>query len=175
MKITNIRKIFIIAVLIFCAGGVDALAQNQKNARKLSEMIADSQKTGNLLSGILGGGPAGSENAEITNLTAITFPNAVKVKYLDETRKIGKIRKKALDKWLKDYGEKDSEKKFYINEIAVEEDGVRYWIMAHDTAVVAKLKSAARKNDEIVLNVRIFGYYRKGATTDYFLLAESLN
>ena len=175
MKITNIRKIFIIAVLIFCAGALNISAQNQKNARKISEMIAGSQKTGNLMSGLFGGGSANSENAEITNLTAITFPNAVTVKNLNESRKIGKIRKKALDKWLKDYAEKGSEKKFYINEIAVEENGVRYWIMAHETAVLEKLKNEAQANEEIILNVRIFGYYRKGSTTDYFLLAESLN
>lgn len=174
MKITNIRKIFIIGALIFCLGGADNFAQNRKNPRKISEMIADAQKTGNLMSDLLGGTPADSKNVEITNLTAITFPNAATVKNLNETRKIGKTRKKALDKWLKDYAEKASEKKFYVNEIAVEEDGVRYWIMAHETAVLAKLKNAAQANEAIVLNLRIFGYYRKGSTTDYFLLAESL-
>src|SRR5687767_4133849 len=117
MKITNIGKIFIIAVLIFCPGGANISAQNRKNARKISEMIADSQKTGNLLSGLLlGTGQADSKDVEITNLTAIAFPNAVKIKYLNETRKIGKTRKKALDKWLKDYAEKASEKKFYTRE-----------------------------------------------------------
>lgn len=173
MKITKIRKIFIIAVLIFCAGSVKSEAQTQKNPRKLSEMIAASQKTGNLMTGFLLGGLENSNNAEITNLSAVTFPNEVKVKYSNETRKIGKTRKKALDRWLKEYAGKGFEKKFYVNETAVEEDGVRYWIMAHETAVIEKLKNTAA-GGEITLNVRIFGYYRKGATTDYFLLAESL-
>ena len=172
MKITKIRKIFIIATLIFCASGTNILAQTQKNPRKISEMIAASQKTGSLMTGLLGG-LENSENAEITNLSAITFPNAVTVKYSNETRKIGKTRKKALDRWLKEYAGKNAEKKFYVNETAVEEDGVRYWIMAHETAVLEKLKNTAA-GGEIALNVRIFGYYRKGATTDYFLLAESL-
>jgi hypothetical protein len=173
MKITKIRKIFIIAVLIFCVVGGGASAQTQKNPRKISEMIDASQKTGNLMTGLLGG-LENSNNAEITNLSAITFPNRVTVKYLSETRKIGKTRKKALEKWLKEYAGKSAGKKFYVNEMAVEEDGVRYWIMAHETAVLEKLKNTAA-GDEIALNVRIFGYYRKGATTDHFLLAESLN
>ena len=169
------RKIFIIAFLISCVLSGNAFAQKQQKTRKISEMINDSQRTNNLLGDLLGGGLENSGNAELTILSAITFPNAVKVKYLDETQKLSKSRKKAVDKWLKDYNKTPDAKKFYVNEIAVEEDGVRYWIMAHETAVIGKLKSSAKKDDEIILKLRILGYYKKGETTDYFLLAESVN
>lgn len=169
------KKIFIIALLISCVLGGNVFAQKQQKTRKISEMIADSQKTNNLLAGLLGGGMENSDNAELTILSAITYPNAVKVEYLNETQKLSKPRKKAVDKWLKDYKKTPDAKKFYVNEIAVEEDGVRYWIMAHETAVVGKLESSAKKDDEIILNLRIFGYYKKGKTTEYFLLAESVN
>lgn len=169
------KKIFIIAFLIFCVLSGGSLAQKQQKTRKISEMINDSQRTSGLLAGLMGGGMENSENAELTILSAITYPNKVKVKYLDETQKLSKPRKKAVDKWLKDYNKTPDAKKFYVSETAVEEDGVRYWIMAHETAVVGKLKSSAKKDDEIILNLRILGYYKKGKTTEYFLLAESVN
>jgi len=169
------KKIFIIAILISCVFSANIFAQKQQKVRKISEMISDSQKTNNLLAGLLGGNSIGSDNAEMTVLSAITYPNAVKVKYLNETQKLSKQRKKTVDKWLKEYNKTPDAKKFYVNEIAVEEDSVRYWIMAHETEVVGKLKNSAKKDDEITLNLRILGYYKKGQTTDYFLLAESVN
>jgi hypothetical protein len=168
------KKIFIIAILIFSVLGGNIFAQNQQKLRKISEMINDSQSMNNRLASLLGGSMDNSDSVEMTILSAITFPNEVKVKYLDETQKLSKARKKAVDKWLKDYNKTPDAKKFYVNEIAVEEDGVRYWIMAQETAVVGKLKSSAKKNDEIILNLRILGYSKKGKTTEYFLLAESV-
>lgn len=167
------RKIFIVAFLIFGISVGAVFAQAQQKTRKISEMISDSQRVNGLLTGLLGS-MSSPENAETTSLSAVNFPNAVKVINLDETRKLSKLRKKAVDKWLKDYAQTPSEKKFYINEIAVEEDGARYWIMAHETAVVGKLRNASKKSDEIILNLKILGYYKKGQTTDYFLLAESV-
>ncbi|HVE56609.1 MAG TPA: hypothetical protein VNB22_07255 [Pyrinomonadaceae bacterium] len=169
------KKIFIIAFLIFCVSSGGTFAQKQQKTRKISEMINDSQRTNGLLAGLLGGDSTVSDNAEMTILSAITYPNKVKVKYLDETQKLSKPRKKAVDKWLKDYNKTPDAKKFYTNETAVEEDGVRYWIIAHETAVIEKLKSSAKKDEEIILNLRILGYFRKGKTTEYFLLAESVN
>ena len=169
------KKIFIIAFLIFAVFSGNVLAQNQRKSRKISEMIADSQSTSGLLAGLLGGGLENSDNAELTILSAITYPNTVKAKYLNETQKLSKSRKKAVDKWLKEYNKTPDARKFYVNEIAVEEDGIRYWIMAHETAVISKLKSSAKKDDEITLNLRILGYYKKGKTIDYFLLAESVD
>jgi hypothetical protein len=169
------RKIFTIAFLIFCVLSAGAFAQKQQETRKISEMISDSQRTNGLLAGLLGGDSNVSDKAEMTILSAITYPNAVKVKYLDETQKMSKPRKKNVDKWLKEYNKTPDAKKFYFNEIAVEEGGVRYWIIAHETAVVGRLKSAAKKDDEITLNLRVLGYSKKGAATDYFLLAESVN
>lgn len=169
------KKIFIIAFLISCVFGGSVFGQKQQKLRKISEMIADSQKTNNLLAGLMGGAVENSDNAELTMLSAITYPNTVRVKYLSETQKLSKARKKTVDKWLKEYNKSPDAKKFYVNEIAVEEDGARYWVMAHETAVVEKLKSSAKKDDEIILNMRILGYYKKGKTIDYFLLAESVN
>jgi RNA binding exosome subunit len=169
------KKIFIIAFLISCIFGGSAFAQNQQKTRKISEMINDSQRTNGILAGLMGAGSENSDNTELTMLSAITYPNSVRMKYLDETQKLSKARKKAVDKWLKDYNKTPDAKKFYVNEIAVEEDGVRYWIIAHETAVAGKLKSSAKKDDEIILNLRILGYYKKGKTTDYFLLAESVD
>jgi len=169
------KKIFIIAILISCVLSANTFAQKQQKTRKISEMINDSQKTNSLLAGLLGGNPTGSGNAEITILSAITYPNTVKVKYLNDTQKMSKPRKKNVDKWLKDYNKTPDAKKFYVNEIAVEEDGNKYWIMAHETAVIRKLKSTAKKDDEVLLNLRILGYAKKDQTTEYFLLAESVN
>lgn len=167
------KKLFIAAFLIFVSLGANVSAQDTEKSGKISEMISAADKTGNLVSGLLGGGFLDSENAEITSLTAITFPNAVKVKFLGETETIGKPRKKAIDKWLKDYAEKSAERKFYVNQIVVEEDGKKYRIMAHENSVIGKLKSV-KKDDEIILNLRIIGYYKKGKTTDYFLVADGV-
>jgi len=165
------KKIFIGAVLFLLVFGVNASAQK---FRKISEMIGDSQKTNGLLSGLLGADSGGANSAETTMLSAITFPNDVKVKYLGETQKLSKTRKKATEKWLKEYGEMASQQKFYTNEIAVEEDGTRYWIISHEKNVIEKLKNSAKKDDEIILKMRILGFYKKGQTTDYFLMAESI-
>lgn len=167
------KNLFIIAFLIFASLGANVSAQDNEKSGKISEMISAANKTGNLVSGLLGGDFLNSETAEITNLSAITFPNSVKVKYRGETEKIGKARKKAIDKWLKDYAEKSAEKKFYINQIAAEEDGKKYWIMAHENSVVGKLKTV-KKDDEIILNLQIIGYHKKGKTIDYFLVADGV-
>lgn len=167
------KKLFIAAFLIFVGLGANISAQDNEKLGKISEMISAADNTGILFSGLLGGDFVDSENAEIINLSAITFPNSVKVKFLGETEKISKPRKKAIDKWLKDYAEKSGEKKFYIQQIAVEEDGKKYWIMAHENSVVAKLKTV-RKDDEIILNLRIIGYYKKGKTIGYFLVADGV-
>lgn len=167
------KKLFIAAFLIFTSLSANISAQKEEKTGKISEMIAAANKTGNLFSGLLGGVFPDSENAEITNLSRINFPASVKVKYLGETEKIGKPRKKAIDKWLKDYAEKSAEKKFYVNQIAAEEDGKKYWIMAHENSVMSKLK-ATEKDDEIILNLRVIGYYKKGKTIDYFLVADGV-
>lgn len=167
------KKLFIAAFLIFGFLSANVSAQKDEKSGKISEMISAANKTGSFVSGLLGGGFPDSENAEITGLSAITFPNSVKVKYLGETEKINKPRKKAIDKWLKEYAEKPAGKKFYVNQIAVEEDGREYWVMAHENSVIGKLKTA-EKADEIILNLRIIGYYKKGKTIDYFLVAEGV-
>ena len=168
------KKILIAATLIFVVLIVNSFAQNQQKNGKISEMIAGSQKIGGLLSGLLGDNLPSSGNVEMTNLSAVNFPNSVKVKFTGETRKISKSRKKVVDTWLKDYAKTPDAKKFYINEIEVEENGVKYWLMAHENNVVAKLKSAAQKDTEIVLSAKILGYSKKGTKTDYFLLADDL-
>ncbi|MEP6900503.1 MAG: hypothetical protein ABJA66_02065 [Actinomycetota bacterium] len=168
------KKILIIAVLIFVGLNANGFAQKQQKYRKISEMITDSQRVGGLLAGLLGGNSAASGNLETTSLSAVNFPNSVKVKYTGETRKISKPRKKAVDTWLKEYAKQSDARKFYVNEIEVEENGVRYWIMAHENNVIAKLKSSAKKNDEVVLKLKILGYSKKGDTTDYFLLSDSV-
>ncbi len=104
----------------------------------------------------------------------VNFPGSVKVIYLDEARKISKSRKKAVDTWLSDYAKTSGEKRFYINEIQVAEGAEKYWIMARENNVIARLKTSSRKNDEVVLKLKILGYYRKGKITDYFLLAEDV-
>ena len=167
------KKLFIAAFLIFVSLCANVSAQDNEKSGKISEMISAANRTGSLVSGLLGGGFPDSENAEITNLSAITFPNAVKVKYLGETEKIGKPRKKAIDKWLKDYAERSAEGKFYVNQITVEEDGKKYRIMAHEDSVIGKLKNV-KKDDEIILNLRVIGYYKKGKTIDYFLVADRI-
>jgi uncharacterized protein YxeA len=168
------KKILIAAFLILVCFGIGSFAQKQQEYRKISEMIADSQKIGGLLTGLLGDNLPSSDNIETTNLSAINFPNSVKVKFAGETRKISKSRKKAVDRWLKDYAKTPDAKKFYINEIEVEENGIKYWLMAHENNVVAKLKNSAKKDDEIILSAKILGYSKKGATTDYFLLVDDL-
>lgn len=168
------KKIFIVAVVFLFVFSVNSFAQNSQKYRKISEIIADSQKTNGLFSDLLGADLPGTNSAEKTLLSAATFPNEVKVKYLGEQQKLSKTRKKSTDKWLKDYGETASEQKFYVNEIAVEEDGKRFWIISHEKNVIEKLKNSVKKGDEVVLKMRILGFYKKGQTTDYFLMASSM-
>ena len=168
------KKIFIGAVFVLLVFSVNSFAQSSQKYRKISEMIADSQKTTGLFSDLLGADLLGTNSVETTMLSAVTFPNEVKVKNLGEKQKLSKTRKKSTDKWLKEYGEMASEQKFYVNEIAVEEDGKRFWIIAHEKSVVEKLKNSAKSGDEIILKMRILGFYKKGQTTDYFLMAESV-
>lgn len=173
LKNKKMKKNFILTSLglIFAIGTFGGQISAQTKYGKISEMIKASQRIGGMLSGLFGDAPA---NAEQTNLSAINFPNSVKVKYLGDVQKIDKSRKKAADKWLKDYAKKEADKKFYVSEIQVEEDGARYWIMAHENNVVAKLKESGKTNSEIVLKLKILGYHKKGDTTDYFLLADDL-
>ncbi len=168
------KKTLIAAILIIVALTVNSFAQKPQKYRKISEMIADSQRIGNLFAGLLGGNSAVSDNTETTSLSAVNFPNSVKVKYTGEIRPISKSRKKAVDAWLKQYAKQSAARKFYVNEIEVEEDGVKYWVMAHENDVIAKLRTSAKKDDEIILSAKILGFYKKGATTDYFLLADGL-
>ncbi len=162
------KKIFIAAVFIFAGFAAETFAQTST----IEKMINSQQKTGNLLAGLLGANDLPSNNTEFTDLSAINFPNTVKVSYLDETRKLGKIRKNAVDKWLKNYNKTPADKKFYVNETLVEENGETYWIIVKES-VLETLKSK-RKNDSIILKMKILGSYRKGATVDYFLLAAGL-
>ncbi len=168
------KKIFIGAVFVLLVFSVSSFAQDSQKYRKISEMIADSQKTNGLFSDLLGADLLGTNSAETTMLSAVTFPNKVKVKYLGEKQKLSKTRKKPTDKWLKEYGEMAFDQKFYVNEIAVEEDGKRFWVISHEKNVIEKLKNSVKKGDEVVLKMRILGFYQKGQTTDYFLMAESV-
>lgn len=168
------NKIFITAFLILSVLGGAAAAQTTVKTRKIGEIIADSEKTRGMLAGLLGDATVNAPNAETMVLTALTFPNDVRVKYLGETQKTGKTRKKAIDKWLTDYNRTPDERKFYVKELAVEEDGTRYWIVAHAENVLEKLARSVKKGDEVILRLRFLGYHRKGPTTDYFLLAESV-
>ncbi|HQU82932.1 MAG TPA: hypothetical protein PKY59_07405 [Pyrinomonadaceae bacterium] len=168
------KKILFCAILFLFALSANSFVQTSQKYRKISEMIADSQKTNGLFPDMFGADFSDANSAETTMLSTITFPNEVKVKSLGETRKLSKTRKKSTDKWLKKYGEMASEQKFYTNEIAVEEDGKRFWIIAHEKNVIEKLKNSSKNGDEIILKMRILGFYKKGQTTDYFLMAESV-
>ncbi|MCD9185602.1 MAG: hypothetical protein LUM44_04160 [Pyrinomonadaceae bacterium] len=168
------KKIVVGAVLILLIFSADSFSQKSQKLRKIREMITDSQKNNSLFSGLLGADVSTDSSVETTMLSAITFPNKIKVKYLDENHKLSKNRKKLVDKWLAEYGEKGSEKKFYLNEIAVEEEGTRYWIISHEKNVIEKLKNSVKKDDEMILQMRLLGYHKKGQTIDYLLMAEDL-
>lgn len=162
------KKLFIVAFLIFGALTFNAFGQKTT----IAEMISANQKTSSMLTSILGMDDAGKKNAEMTNLSAINFPTTAEVKYLDETRKLSKIRKKAIDKWLKDFGNAPADRKFYTQETLVSENDVNYWIIAKES-VIEQLKTK-QKNDSVKMKVKILGFYRKGSTTDYFLLTDAL-
>ena len=155
-------------MLIFGGLNVEAFGQTAT----IKEMISRRQTAGAMMSDVFGLDDSPMQNAELTSLSAIKFPNAVKVEYLSETRKLGKIRKKAVDKWLKDFGKTPADKKFYVNETLVAENNVNYWIIAKES-VLEQLK-ARQKNDSIVLKLKILGYYRKGSIVDYFLMTDGL-
>src|SRR3954469_449244 len=106
---TNMKKLFTIALLIFGALSINAFAQKES----IADMISSNQRISARLSGILGTGNSASENTEETSLSAIDFASVIKVTYLAETRKLEKQRKKTVDKWLKDYGKTSGDKKFY--------------------------------------------------------------
>ena len=125
-----------------------------------------------MLAGLLGANSFGTDNAEFTNLSALNFPNSVEVKYLAKSKQLSKIRKKAVDRWLKEFNKTPNDKKFYISETLVAENGTNYWIIVKQD-VLDKLKTK-QKNDVIVLKMKILGSYQKGAATDYFLLTDGV-
>lgn len=169
-------KTFALGVLMLI--GLAGFSQAQKTTvetkyRKISQMIADSQKGNGLFTDLLGSQmlPA-NDKTESTVLSAINFPNSVKVKFTGRIRKMSKSRKEIVNKWLTDYAEKPHVRYFYVNEIEVEEDGAKYWVMAHENAVVAKLKNSAELKGETILKMKILGYRKKGRTVEPFLLAD---
>lgn len=168
MIITNMKNLLIAAFLICGALTFNAFGQKATIAR----MISSGQSTNSMLSDILGMNDPQMKNAEMTNLSAVNFPNTVEVEYLAETRRLGKIRKKAIDKWLKDFGNAPADKKFYVSETLVSENNVNYWIIAKES-VLEQLKTK-QKNDSIKMKLKILGFYRKGSTTDYFLMTDGL-
>jgi hypothetical protein len=169
------KKYFVgLSLILFCLMSFGfGQKTDEVKYRKITEMIEYSQKTNGMLSDLLGG-MGMPNNSETTILTAINFPNQVKVKYSDDIQKMSKPRKKIADQWLKEYAAQPSMRPFYINEIQVEEDNVKYWIMAHENMVVSKLKNSAQKNSEIILNLKILGYRKKGQSIEYFLLADGV-
>ena len=173
-----VKKNLIIAALIALCLATAVFGQETGETKygRISQMIEAAQKAGGVFSDLSGsGGAAGMpDNSESTFLSAVNFPTSVEVKYLGETRRIGKERKKAVDKWLREYARKPDAKMFYTNEFLVEEDGVKYWIMAHENTVVARLSGYSRINDEVSLRLKIPGFYKKGKTIDYFLLADGV-
>lgn len=163
------KKIFVL-ILLLSAFSINSV-YGQSGYGKISEMIKAAQRISGMLSGMLGDGKM-PDNTETVSLIGINFPNSVKVKYLGEVQKTDKPRKKAVDKWLKDYAEKGADKKFYVNEIQVEENGIKYRVTAHENNVIDKLKADAKVNDEVILKMKILGFYKKGNTTEYILLAD---
>lgn len=146
---------------------------NETKYHKISQMIADSRKANGMFADLLGGMLPAANKTESTVLSAINFPNSVKVSFTGKIRKLSKQRKEIVNKWLKDYAEKPDARYFYVNEIEVEEDGAKYWVMAHENIVVTPLKSIAQK-DSVVLKMKILGYSTKGKTIEYYLLADGL-
>lgn len=167
------KKIFIAAAIVCGLVGAGFGQENVRQDRqKISRMIADSEKTNAMLAGMMGIESGAAGNSETTILSAVTFPNAVEVKFLGETKKIEKNRKKAADKWLSEHAKTPAARKFYVSEMLVEQDGARYWIMAHEVAVIGKIKN--RAGETLILKMRVLGFTRKGANTDYYLLADGL-
>ena len=161
------KKLFTVALMIFGFLSLNASAQKES----IAEMISSSQRINRVLSGALDNNDAGA-NTEQIMLTAIDFASTIKVTYLAETRKLEKTRKKTVDKWLKDYGKASGDKKYYLSETLVSENDVNYWIVAKES-VLEQLK-AKKKNDAVEMNLKIMGFYRKGATTEYLLLCDGL-
>ena len=164
------KKIFIVALLVCGAFTFNVFSQQQQG--KIAEMISATERTNSMMSSVLGALGSDGANMEMTNLSAVNFPNTVEVKYLGETRKLSKTRKKAVDKWLKDFADAPGDKKFYTQETLVSENGTNYWIIAKQS-VLDELK-AKQKNDSVKMKLKILGLYRKGTTTDYFLLTDGL-
>lgn len=162
------KKLFTVALLIFAGLSIDAFAQKAS----IAEMISSQQRISRIMSGGLGTGNLGTENSEETILTAINFPSTIKVTYLAETRQLEKMRKKAVDKWLKDFGKAAGDKKFYVSETLVAENDVNYWIIAKES-VLEQLKTK-QKTAAVKLKLKILGFHRKGSTIDYFLLTDGL-
>lgn len=172
---SRINNLLLVASLVFLFGAAinsQAQIETQKKYHTIEQLISYQQKTGGMFDGLLGAQNLPAKNAELMNLSQITFPNSVKVEYLAETRKLGKIRKRAVDKWLKDFSKTPADKKFYLSETLVAENGANYWIIVKES-VLEKLKGKS-KNDSVVLKMQILGSYRKGAAIDYFLLADEL-
>lgn len=169
-----IKNFAFAALLVLSAVGFSyGQPTNETKYRKISEMIADSRKVNGIFTDLLGGMMPASDKTESTVLSAVNLPNSVKVKFTGKIRKLSKQRKEIVNKWLKDYAEKPDARYYYVNEIEVEEDGVKYWIMSHENLVVTPLKTAAQ-NDLVILQLKILGYTTRGKTTDYYLLADGI-
>lgn len=165
--------VFAVLLLLILAGFADGQSTDKVQYRKISQMIADSRKANGIFADLLGGMMPVSDKTESTVLSAINFPNSVKVNFTGKVRKLSKQRKEIVTKWLKEYAGKADARYFYVKEVEVEEDGAKYWVMAHENLVVTPLKSAARK-DSVILQMKILGSTTKGKTTDYYLLADGL-
>lgn len=153
-----------------------AQTNNSQEFRKISEMIASYQKLNGLYTDTFKlkvPKPEEYDKVETTILGAITFPNKVKVTYLAKKRGISKLRKDAVNKWWQDFGENSFKGVYYQHEILVKEGNITYWIMSDDYLVVRYFEEAIKKNEEVMLRLRILGYQRKGNKFDFFLMAES--
>lgn len=164
---------FAALLLLSLAGFSYGQPTNETKYRKISQMIADSRKVNGIFTDLLGGMMPVSDKTESTVLSAVNLPNSVKVKFTGKIRKLSKQRKEIVNKWLKDYAHKPDARYYYVNEIEVEEDEVKYWVMAHENIVVTPLKNDAQK-DSVILQLKILGYTTKGKTTDYYLLTDGL-
>lgn len=170
-------NILLVALIILFAHSPKAFAQKTEapKYRKISEMIASYQKLNGLFKDTFKLNvpePEEYETHETTILGAITFPNLVKVQYMAKKRVINQIRKEAVNKWWKDFGGFEEMRYFYANEIQVKEDNQTYWIMADENHVITPLEKSVRKNETVVLKMRILGYHRKGKNFDFFLMTE---
>lgn len=169
-----IRNLIFFSLLLFVPAGFSyGQTADKVQYRKISRMIADSRKANGIFADLLGGMMPVSDKTESTVLSAINLPNSVRVNFTGKVRKLSKQRKEIVTKWLKDYAGKPDARYYYVNEIEVEEEGTKYWVMAHENIVVTPLKTAAQK-DAIVLQMKILGYTTKGKMIDYYLLADGL-